>query len=382
MSSSSTTAVLPISQRTFAVSSHLLLALYGIVPLSIALALADRAFLGGALRGVLPDNPATLLWWTVVFNYPHIVSSLITLADDEYIAFYKRRFAKALTVIALLVLGTNVAIPLLFPGVIAIVTTSLLAAFFSAYTMLHLFSQQFGIGMMLMKVVPTRSYEVWRGFATAASTAMYGIVFIDWPENSISARFTYEALTVLAGVFSALTVVQGIYIARASKRTLGTAYVYANLVMVVATYVLLQMGYGFFVVAIPRFLHDVTAFVVYSAHDQNRNSDVRRNYFYRWLRFLPIPVLFLTPLLAVAVAHTIQCGSFYVDILLGFDQAAVDVNECPLDRFYQPTGLDNGISPSMQLWTQIMLICGLFHYHIESFVWRREAIHRHSVSFT
>ena len=116
--------------------------------------------------------------------------------------------------------------------------------------------------------------------------------------------------------------------------------------------------------------------------ERNRNRDVMRNYIYRALKFIPIPIIILCPILAIVIAHSAQCGSLYIDLMLGFDKAAFDLNECPFDRYYQPEGIDSGMSPYMQFWAQIMFICGLFHYHIEAFVWKREAIHRHSVSFT
>jgi hypothetical protein len=381
--STATTAV-PSSSKPLAVNSHLLLALYGFIPLSILVVLVDQLFLSGVLKDqYLPSNPATLMWWAIIFNFPHIVSSLVTLADKEYIQFYKKRFTKALTIIIAVVLGINILIPLLFPGVLSTASTFLFLVFFSGYTMYHVLSQQFGIGMMLMKVRPTTSYEVWRALATVASTLMYGMVFVIWTETPVLGEFSaFDIMKVIAGIFCVLTVMQGIYITRTSQRDLGKWYVYSNLLMLVTSYGLLLAGYGFFVIAIPRFVHDLTAFIIYSTHDQNRNRDQVRNYFYRALKFIPIPILFLCPILAIVIAHSVQCGSLYIDLLLGFDKAAFELNECPFDRYYQPTGINNGIPPYMQFWAQIMFICGLFHYHIEAFVWKREAIHRHSVAFT
>ncbi len=382
MSSATTTA--PFYNKTLAVNSQLLLALYAFIPVSILVVIVDQLFLSGILKDqYLPNNPATLMWWAIIFNFPHIVSSLVTLADEEYISFYKKRFAKALTIITVVVLSINILIPLFFPKSLSTISTFLFLVFFSGYTMYHVLSQQFGIGMMLMKVRPTKSYEVWRGLATVASTLMYGMVFVTWTDTPVLGAFTaFDIMKMIAGLFSVLTVMQGIYITRNSQRDLGKWYVYSNLLMLMSSYGLLVMGYGFFVIAIPRFVHDITAFIIYSTHDQNRNRDKVRNYIYRALKFIPIPVLFLCPILAMVIAHSVQCGSLYIDLLLGFDKAAFELNECPFDRYYQPQGIDSGIPPYMQFWAQIMFICGLFHYHIEAFVWKREAIHRHSVSFT
>jgi hypothetical protein len=381
---STTASTTALNRQPLAVNSHLLLALYGFIPLSILVVVIDQFFLSGLLKDkYLPSNPATLMWWAIIFNFPHIVSSLVTLADEEYIRFYKKRFTKALTLITVVVLSINIVIPLLFPKALSTLSTLLFLVFFSGYTMYHVLSQQFGIGMMLMKVRPTKSYEVWRALATVASTLMYGMVFVTWTDTPVVGVYSaFDIMKAIAGVFSVLTVIQGIYITRTSQRDLGKWYVYSNLLMLMTSYVLLVMGYGFFVIAIPRFVHDITAFIIYSTHDQNRNRDQMRNYIYRALKFIPIPILFLCPILAMVIAHSVQCGSLYIDLMLGFDKAAFDLNECPFDRYYQPQGIDSGIPPYMQFWAQIMFICGLFHYHIEAFVWKREAIHRHSVSFT
>lgn len=376
------TAVAPLSQRSFAVSSPLLLSLYGVIPLTIAIALFDQWVLGGLLiDNYLPSNPATLMLWAIIFNFPHIVSSIVTLADDEYIPYYKQRFSRALAVIVTVVITINVLLPWLFPGGLSTLLYTLFFVFFAAYTMYHVLSQQFGIGMMMMKVRPSKTYEWWRYLATIATTAMYGMVFAKGSLQSVQfgVYTLFDFVLVFAGVFVGLAVAVGFYFSRASQRQLGTMYVYSNLAMLITTYAFMLSGYDIFVLLIPRFVHDVTAFIIYSTHDQNRNREVKHNYIYRFLSFLPIPPLILCPIIAIVLANSIECGAYFTDLLLGFDVTAT--SECMLKRVYAPTP-DNGLPLSMQVGMQIMFVCGLFHYYIEGFVWKREAIHRHSVKFT
>lgn len=370
------------SPPLFKVSSPLLLSLYGIIPACFLIVLLDYLFLGNQLRDqYLPTNPASLVIWAVIFNFPHITSSLITLADDEYIPFYKQRFLKALIIIVVAVLAINFLIPLLFSRQVAAGTSVLFFLFFATYTMYHVLSQQFGIGMMMMKARPgTSAYERWRWFATIAATCMYAMVFVRFNLEAvvINGISAYQVMLAIAAVFVALAVIQGFYLTRESQRELGSWYVYSNLLMLLSTYALLLLGYDIFVIAIPRFVHDLTAFIIYSVHDQNRNREVKHNYVYRYLSFLKIPPLILCPLLAILVANSVECGSYLVDAWMGFGSAS----ECVLQRFYTPATPANALPQSMQLWLQIMFICGFFHYYIESFVWKREAIHRHSVSFS
>ena len=372
----------PRMAKTFQVKSPLLLSLYGIIPLSFLIVLADYLFFGFQLRDkYLPNNPAALVMWAVIFNFPHIVSSMVTLADDEYIPFYKKRLTKALLIIVISVLTVNILFPLALPGPAAMVTTLLFFAVFATYTMYHVLSQQFGITMMLMQAKPGgRDYEIWRWLATVAATSMYAMVFVRYNLEAVNiAGYTaYQLAQGLAGIFVALAVIQGFRLSRQSKRELGSWYMYSNLAMLIATYSFLLMGYGIFVIAIPRFVHDLTAFMIYSVHDQNRNREVQHNYVYKYLSFLKIPPLILCPILAIALANFIECGSFLFDAWLGFGS----VSECAIQRFYTPASAENALPQSMQLWLQIMFICGFFHYYIEGFVWKRDSIHRHSISFT
>ena len=173
----------------------------------------------------------------------------------------------------------------------------------------------------------------------------------------------------------------GFALTRQSQRKLGTYYIYSNLLMLIAAYIFLIMGYGFFVIATPRFIHDFTAFIIYSAHDQNRNREIKHNYVYRFLSFLLIPPLVLCPVLAIVLANSIECGAFFTDMLIGFG-ADFTFTECVMKHGWTQRESLVDIPLSMQVGTQILFVCGLFHYYIESFVWKRDSIHRHAVKFT
>jgi hypothetical protein len=373
---------LPFRQREFTVSSPLLLSLYGIIPLCILLVGLDIAFFNGAIKAYLPSNPGALIWWAIIFNFPHIVSSLMTLADDEYIPYYKERFLKALKVIVVAVLAINIVLPMIVPAPVGMAVYGLFFIFFATYTMYHVLSQQFGIGMMMMKSRPgTPMYERWRRTATVAAASMYMLVFAKPNFQSVNfGSFTlYDVALYLAGIFVVISGLIGLSLTKDSKRQLGTFYVSSNVFMLVTTFIFAVLDYGVFVIAIPRFIHDLTALIIYSTHDHNRNREVKHNYIYRFFSFLPIPPLLLCVPLAILFATSVECGSYLLDFSLGFDPS--QTSECALNHFYTPT-VENPLPGSMQLGLQIMFICGFFHYYIEGFVWKREAIHRHSVPFS
>lgn len=369
------------SPVNYAVNSRWLLALYSVIPISLLAVLLDHLFFDFRLRELLPSNPASLVIWAVIFNFPHITSSLITLIDDEYIPFYRQRFLKILLIIIAAVLFLNFAVPFLFPGLPSAIVMALFFAFYASYTMYHVLSQQFGVGMILMKKPSgTAAYERWRWTGAIAASFMYGMVFAE-PVLKPIALYGYSAYNIAAAcaaVFIALSTAQGLVLTKGSQRLLGTWYVYSNVAMLLATFALLMLGYGFFVIAIPRIVHDITALSIYSVHDQNRNSVKQHNYIYRALSFLHVPPVILCTVLAVIVANFIQCGAFLFDSWLGFQSDS----ECAISHYYTPATAENPLPHSMQLWLQILFICGFFHYYIEGFVWKRDAIHRHAIKFS
>ncbi|MGH1471182.1 MAG: hypothetical protein ACRBCS_08305 [Cellvibrionaceae bacterium] len=368
--------------KNYHIKGQLLLSLYLIIPLCFLVALIDYMYLGNQLRDKwLPTNPTSLVLWAILFNFPHIVSSVVTLADKEYLHFYKRKFIFGLIVIVSLVLSVDFIAPLVFPKATARNIYSAFFVFFSVYTMYHVLSQQLGIGMMLMKLPRTKQFESLRILSTIAGTLMYLNIFGGRLLNNLNVgNITgYGLIQVLGGVFVILAIIQGLLVTRGSKSRTGTWYIYSNLIMLLAVYAFLWLDYYIFVIAIPRFVHDITAFIIYSVHDQNRNAVVKHNFIYRWLSFLPIAPIVLCSILAVLLANTIECGTYMLDVSLGF--YAKGSSECFIRNFYSPQPTTD-LPFTMRIGLQISLIVALFHYYIEGFVWKRESIHRHSVAFT
>ena len=345
------------------VKSPMLLALYGIIPLCLVVMLLDVAFFEQSIKSTfLPVQPDDWAFWAIVFNFPHIVSSIMTMVDKEYWHFYKVRMMKALWIITLGVVIFTYAIPALFPGFIATATYGLFFVFFASYTMYHVLSQQFGIGMMMMRVTQGKLYQWWRILATIAATSLYLGVFASSAINKVSFHgvMLNDLMNGLIGLFVVLASLCGGLLIKQSKRTIGTWYVLSNLAMLYATWLFFAMDYTLFVIMIPRFVHDITAFIIYSVHDQNRNAVEKPNLIYRVAQFIPLPPLLLCPLIAIGIANGIESGTAVVDNLL------------------QVSGAPN----LLQISAQVIFIASFFHYYIESFVWKRESIHRHSVSFS
>lgn len=373
------TAHLP---RVMTVSSTNLLFLYLVIPVLLLFAGLDAFFWQHQWRDhVLPEYPAELLLWAVIFNFPHILSSIVTMADWEYWQFYRSKLIRGLALITSSVLLVNILVPLAFSRATADLVYLAFFLFYSGYTVWHVLSQQYGIGMMLMRVTPAaKQYLLWRGLSTLAGTLMYVKVFggVYLQGETLLGMELAQLVVDVALIMVVLATLVGIPLVRQSRQTQGIWYGIGNLAILPASYLMLISGYNLFVVMIPRFIHDLTAFQVYAVHDHNRNRDVPRNRIYQWLRFIPMTPLLLCPLLAIVLANSIECGTMWLDTLLGSGRWVPD--KCMMVPA-EPLLFDGQVPGSMSLWIQVFFITGFFHYYIEGFVWKRESIHRHSVGF-
>lgn len=331
----------PVQTEKVNVSHRLLLSLYLIIPISVLIVATDILALNQhLLKNYLPDNPDEWAIWTVFFGMPHIVSSIITLADKDYISHYKQRLWKPFLLFTVIVL---VAMP--FPnGRLAFL------AFFASYTVYHVLAQQLGISLMMLKRRPDQTTKMWRWSLILSAILIYAIGFTD----SYLAAFklgNISLLNIVNGLF-ALTLSATLVLtykifkeAQANNASnIALTYLCSNALIVVACYLCVQLGYLVFAIIMPRVIHDLTAFTIYSVHDQNRNRVEYKNIFYKAFSFTHLPPMVLCPLLSIAIAFIAFRTNILVLVALGY-------------------------------------IISLFHYHLESFVWKGDAIHRHSVPF-
>jgi hypothetical protein len=208
-----------------------------------------------------------------------------------------------------------------------------------AYTMYHVLSQQLGVAISMMKVRPGKLYEPLRWSATLAGTFMYTLAVVDHELYFVGIRFG-TLFEILAAASVATSCVLGHRMAKDSKNSKGTLYLYANLAMLVAVCGFWQLGYAVFVIMVPRFVHDLTALYIYAVHDHNRNVQTRHNYIYRSFSFLS--PLIVCPALAIVLTAVLEPYAWFV---------------APL------------------------IIITLLHYYTESFIWRGDSPHRRQVAF-
>lgn len=327
-------------QSIHVIDCRWLLALYAVIPLSLLLVIADAwLFEGRTVYQHIPTQPEHWPFWTVIFGLPHIIASLITMADREYLTHYRRTLLWPLLVFAGIATAGHIGPqPLSY---------SLLFLFLAFYTIYHVLAQQLGLTLMMMATPPTRTYRLWKWLLIIAGFAIYMNVYGErylgniWLGN-VS---LYDALTYTAALLSAALIVLAIRLTPTSRHRIGVWYLWGNVALILSTLLIQEIGYSLFVILIPRVIHDLTAYTVYITHDRNRNKHEPVNSVYRLTSFTRLSPVILLPLLSIGIAFVLTSHSRY---------AVVSI---------------------------LVLTVSFLHYYFEGFIWRGANPHRRYVDF-
>lgn len=316
--------------KPFAISKKLLLSVYGIAPLILVLVFLDTFFFNFYLKNTLGINATHAAIYVLFLELPHILASFIGYADTEYILFYKQKvlvYLPTVLCVAFFVVYTNVTL-----------------AFFlyMVYTMYHSIKQQAGIAKMLVGKVGI-IHELWSHAAIVGFIVGNLYVFAPFFLHKYAMLFSLPVLTACVVVMSILSIY---YLATIPFRTIGWLYVCAITFMFLTSYLCAMLGYLFFSVFVTRIVHDSTAFIFYAVHDSNRNARSPKNILYKILKPSHIPVLCITPVVAMIAAYLVQRHG------VSFTQSAAAV-----------------------------ILSGVAHYYLESFMWKRDSIHRKQLRF-
>lgn len=317
-----------------------LLAIYAVIPLSVLLVVTDAwLFEGLAIYPRIPTQPEDWPFWTVIFGLPHIIASLITMADREYLTHYRHTLLWPLLVFAgIATAGYIGPQPLSY---------NLLFMFLAFYTIYHVLAQQLGLTLMMMGTPPSRTYRLWKWLLIIAGVAIYMNVYGErylgniWLGN-VS---LYDALTYTAALISAALIVLAIRLTPTSRHRIGVWYLWGNVALILSTLLIQEVGYSLFVILIPRVIHDVTAYIVYITHDRNRNKHEPVNSIYRLTSFTRLSPVILLPLLSIGFAFVLTSYRQYALISI------------------------------------LILTMSFLHYYFEGFIWRGANPHRRYVNF-
>ncbi len=320
-----------------------LLLLYLVIPLALGAVAVDQLVLGRSLRTGLPREPSHYLLFELVFGWPHIVASTIILATNgEYLTAYRRK----------LLVASMVIIAFFTVGYFALPYTVLFFVAATA-TIVHVLKQQIGVGRGAART-DSRMYSAWGWAAIGTGVVLYNALFLQ-------ALDPYRSILVpIAAVLAAITVGLAVRVQRDVASSLGRRFLWANTALVVTSFLLYAAGYGLLAIAVPRIVHDTTAFAFYVVHDANKHGNGPRNRFHRLAAGVPGGVLWVTPALAILVAYLLsEHGDALVHQLSGGVLA---------DAVPKPVSLG------------VLGYLGMMHYYYESFTWKSGSPYRQHIS--
>lgn len=317
-----------------------LLSLYAIVPVIVSLVFVDAWLLDGAmLRQYLPSDPMHWPFWTVIFGLPHIVASLLTMADREYFGHYRKSLSWPLVGFAAIAgLGTFGPQPL---------ASQALFVFLGFYTIYHVLAQQLGLTLMMMGTAPSTLFKAWKWLAIFSGFLIYVTVYASsyFGEGAVGSVDWYMILSWLAAALCAGVVMLSLKLSADSRFPIGKWYLWGNVAMLLSTLIVNEIGYTVFVILIPRVIHDVTAFMIYISHDNNRNKAGPVNIIYRLTHFTRLPPVVLLPVLSMLIAYGMTHFLEY------------------------------------RLVAVVALTVTFLHYYFEGFIWRNPNPHRQHLAF-
>lgn len=278
-------------------------------------------------RGIPEDIPA----WVFFFGLPHIVSSLQTCCDADYLRAYRRHVPACLALLCLPWMLVRAGLP-----------QSWLLGVVGLWTVQHVVAQQVGIGLAAAQQRPSRLSSCWKlgviGVGSLAFMRHYAGHLLAWPLPPAVERVVIIVLVMLfaGGV---------VLVSRARQRGRGAWVLGINLALLLIAAVFALFGAWPLVgLMLVRVLHDLTGFVVYVSHDCARNRMARTNPLYRVAGGLPVAVLNLGWALLIAGGLTL-------------------------------------LSRSSALVGWLVVGVTLVHYYLEGRIWRGDTPHRRNLVF-
>ena len=281
---------MPVPPQRLAISLRAILAIYAVIPVCVAVVVLDRVALGGAIHRVLPDNPDKLFLFGLLFGWPHIVASnLILVGDPEYRRVFGRRALIASAVIVAFFAVGNVALPY--------IVLSLVAA---TATMIHVVKQQVGIGAGAARH-KSKLYATWGWIGILVAVLVYNAIYL---EDDLVGYERWLDRGALIG--AGLVLVLAIACHRRITTGLGRAFLWSNTAMMVVPTILHLAGYDIFALAMPRIIHDCTAFAFYIVHDHNKHGAASARPLFRLAAKLPGGMYWISPAIAVLFAFFLE----------------------------------------------------------------------------
>jgi len=334
-------------ERKLSVSYRWLLGLYSIIPLCLALQMADAGFLQGFLKEHLPDKPTHFLLFQILFGTPHIIAStLVLVSNTDYLKYYRRN---------LIIMSTAIAIVFGVGGLF--IPYQVFYVLVAAWTVYHVLKQQHGVARGVCRL-PSWAFYLLLWLSVAAGLFVYIGIFL---KNSLDAQQT-EWIKQIAGALCVGLVLSAVYSQRYVTTVFGKWFLWSNIFLVLSSYYLYLQQYYFLAILAPRLVHDATAYIFYVTHDYNRHHLHPQNFLYRYAARCHVHIFIVLPVCSFALAFVLQA--------YGDDLVKV------ITEFFFGVGIRKAITLGLLGYLALM------HYYTESFTWKQDSPYRRYIAFS
>ncbi len=335
-----------VAAPELAISFRLLLAIYSIIPLCLLIQFIDANYADAYLRQALSSSPKHFILLLIIVGTPHIISSsMLLFGNREYWNYYKFR-----------IIAMSLAIIVVFGFGSLFLPYHLLFVLVAIWTIYHVLKQQHGVARGVCRLSGWQFYlQLW--LSIAAGIFIYMGIFL---KNSLLPE-QVESIRLISGIFCAALVISSLYCQRSVPTAFGKAFLWANSLLVLASFYLYLQQYYILAILVPRLVHDTTAYIFYVSHDYNRHHRQPRNFLYRTARKLHLNIFIVLPVLSFGLAIILQqYGDYLVDWLSEF-------------LF--------GVEIRKAVTLGLLGYLALMHYYTEAFTWKSGSPYRQFIAF-
>jgi uncharacterized membrane protein (UPF0136 family) len=198
--------------------------------------------------------------------------------------------------------------------------------------------------------------QLW--LSVCAGIFIYMGIFL---KNSLTPQQA-EWILQIASVFSLMLLVSTFICQKQVASRFGLYFLWANTLLVLASWYVYSQQYYFLAILMPRLVHDITAYSFYVSHDVNRHGEQPQNALFRWVARCHLPVAVVLPLLSFGLTYLLQVyGDAWVNWIL---QSLFST------QIYKAVTLG------------LIGYLALMHYYTEAFVWSAGSPLRRYIRFS
>ncbi len=329
------------------VSFRFLLGLYAIVPICVMLQWLDQFVFGQVLRNMLPSSPSHFLMFQILFGTPHIIASnLLLFSHADYVRTFKNKL-----------LGMSLFVIVFFGIGSLFIPYRVLYIISACWTVYHVLKQQHGIAKAVCRL-PVWAFYLQLWLSIGAGIFIYMGIFL---KNSLAPQQA-ELILRIAGLLCMALLVSTIICLKHVPSRFGGYFLWANTLLVLASWYVYSQQYYFLAILMPRLVHDITAYSFYVSHDVNRHGGQPQNALFRLTAHGHLPVAWVLPLLSFGLTYLLQ--------VYGDD----GVNWISQNLF--------GVQIYKAVSLGLIGYLALMHYYTEAFVWSAGSPLRRYIRFS